>query len=366
MKRCNPAITLLLVLLLLACSRSEEAVESPRPVVVVTVKNTAGKDRAVYSGEVRARHETDLGFRIGGKIVERHVNLGDHVRRGQLLAKLDPEDQQLSVRAAVAQVDAARAQLDLSEADYERAQTLFAQHFISHSALDLRLSQRQAARAQLDQALARHRVSVNQVSYTQLRADRDALVTALPVEVGQVVAAGQQIVRLADPSQREVLIWLPESRAGSVRIGQDALVQIWGLKDRTYKGKVRELAANADPVTRTFAVRVSVPQADEAFRLGATAVVGMEGLVPEGLVQIPLTAVVRDAADQPRVWVVGQGGIVTARAVTDVTYQDDTAMVRGGLHFGDQVVAVGAHVLKAGMHVRAVERQSPVTLDITR
>jgi len=358
--------TILLMSLLPACHKTEAPASAVRPVIVVTVKDSAGSGHAVYSGEVRARHEADLGFRIGGKIVERRFNLGDHVRQGQLLARLDPEDQQLSASAATSQVEAARAQFNLSRADYERARALFAQHFISQSGLDSRRSQWQSAQAQLDQAQARQRASFNQVAYTQLKADRDGVVTAAPAEAGQVVAAGQQIVRLADPAQREVLIWLPESRAGSVKVGQNALVQIWGHKDRTYAGKVRELAASADPVTRTYAVRVAVEDADQVFRLGATAMVGLATLASPGQLRVPLSAVVRDGAGQPRLWVVEKGGVVVSRALTDVTYQDDTAIVRGGVRFGDQVVAVGAHMLRAGMHVRVIESQAPVTLDIAR
>lgn len=362
----NELLALGIAIALVACSKPGTPTEASRPVVVQTVKSGVESGLFVYSGEVRSRYETDLSFRIGGKLIERRINLGDTVHKGQVLARLDPQDVRLSASASAAQVAAAQADLALAKAEYERAQNLFAQKFVSGSAVDARRTQYEAAQAKLHQAQAQNTVSDNQVAYATLVADRDGVVTALPVESGQVVAAGQLVARVADPAYREVLTWIPEGRAQLFKPGQTAMVQVWGAPDKTYQGVLREIAASADTTTRTYAFRVAVTAPDERMRLGATAAVGFAQNGVAGSVRIPLAAVLQGEGGQTRVWIIAADGTVQARAVSVESYHDDVAVLRSGLALGERVVTVGAHTLSAGLKVKPVEQTAPVVLDAAR
>lgn len=359
-------LALMAAISLLGCKKAPEPTVALRPAVVMTVKDGADATLFAYSGEVRSRYEVDMGFRLGGKLIERRVNLGDAVRKGQVLARLDPQDVRLSASATAAQVSAAQADLTLAKAEYERAQNLFAQKFLSGSAVDTRRTQFEAAQARLKQAQAQNNASDNQVGYTSLLAERDGVVTALPVETGQVVAAGQVVVRIADPAQREVLTWIPEGRARQFKPGQAALVRVWGSLDQTYPGVLREIAASADVSTRTYAARISVPTADERFSLGATAAVGFVEASAASSVRVPLAAVLRGAGKQAQVWIVGADNVVQARTVEVENYGDEMVVLRSGLAMGERIVTVGAYALTAGLKVNPVEQTAPVVLDVKR
>lgn len=361
----NALLLLPAALLLGACSRHEAPKAAPRPAVVQTIGSRADAAWTVYSGEVRARHELDQSFRIGGKLVSREVNLGDKLRKGQVIARLDPQDVKLSASATNAQVAAAEADLSLAKAEFERARNLAAQKFISGSSLDSRRTQVEAAEARLRQARAQANVSGNQVGYATLVADRDGLVTALNVEAGQVVAAGQAIVRIADPAETEALIWVPEGRATTIKPGMAAFVRPWNAQEKTLPAEVREIAGSADATTRTYAVRVSLKQRDEALTLGSTVAVAFPAPSSERDVAIPLPALLRKG-EAFQVWVVDAKNTVHARAVEVAEYRDESVVIRKGLANGDRVVTVGAHTLSDGQAVRPVEQKSPVALDVKR
>jgi multidrug efflux system membrane fusion protein len=358
-------VSLTAALTLSACSPPEQPKLAPRPVVVTTVGAPADAAWSVYSGEVRARHEVDQSFRVGGKIAARLVSLGDRVHKGQALARLDPQDLQLSASATQAQVAAATADVRLAQAELERARNLAAQRFISSSALETRQTQLDAAQARLSQAKAQASISSNQIGYTTLVADRDGVVTALPVEAGQVVAAGQAVARVADPGELEVLIWIPETRAASIKPGAAAMVRPWNAQEQTLPAQVREVAASADTVTRTYAVRVKLNQAAGDLKLGSTAAVAFAATRADTAVTVPLPAVTK-GTQGTQVWVVDANNAVQARTVEVADYRDDTATIAKGLASGDRVVSVGAHALTAGMTVRPVEQKTPVALDVTR
>lgn len=366
MKRFSVCQLFSLAVLATACSKAPPAPPAPRPAIVVTVADGATATPFLYPGEVRSQHEVDLAFRVGGKITERRVNPGDIVRKGQVLARLDPADVALAQKSAAAQLAAAEADLALARAEFERAKTLVAQKFQSASTLDTRRTQFEAAEARVTQARAARSQSDNQLAYATLTATLDGVVTAAPVEAGQVVAAGQLAIRVADPASREVLIWIPEGRTASLKLGQPALVRAWSAPDTLYHGNLRELAASADTATRTYAARISVKDADAALSLGASAGAGFVPSASGPGIEIPLAAVMRGEGAQAKVWVVDKDQRVQPRAVMVAAWRDERAVIASGLAAGERVVTVGAHALTAGELVQPVEQGTPVVLDVTR
>ncbi len=349
---------------LAACERS--ATEPPPPLAVLV--RAVGQENAVpltvYTGEVRARHEMDLSFRVGGKLVDRTVEVGDVVRKGSALARLDPQDLKLSADAARDQLAAAEAELSLARAELERARQLVAQKFMSESVLDSRRTAVEAAEARVRQARAQFELTANQASYTALKAEHDAVVLAVLADRGEVVAAGQPVLRLARQDEREVLIHVPEGRVGAISVGMAAQVRPLADTDLGYPARVREIAAAADAATRTFAVRLAVDNADEHLPLGASAVAGFVEANAQGTL-LPLPAVVqRDG--QAVVWSVDPNGVVQPSAVQLLAIREDGALVGKGLEAGMKVVVAGTHRLTPGQTVRAVAENAPIQLDASR
>lgn len=353
--------------LLASCSPPPTGAAPPRAVLVRTVNGAAAPPAVqLYSGEVRARIETDLGFRVGGKLVERRVDVGTEVAAGALLALLDPADARLAASAAQAALAAAEADLALARTEYERAQALAARQFVSSSVLDARRTALQAAEARLRQARAQAETAANQAAYTRLEAPAAGVVTAVLAEPGQVVGAGQPVFRLARPDEREVLIHVPEGRAAELRPGTPARVRTWAAPAREYTASVREVAPAADPATRTYALRVAVAQADAGLALGASASVAFAAA--GGGVLLPLAAVTRapDKPDGGTVWVVGEDEAVRPLAVEVLAWREDGALLRGELPARARLVVAGVHTLVEGETVRAVEEGAPVRLDVAR
>ncbi|MFC5771820.1 efflux RND transporter periplasmic adaptor subunit [Thauera sinica] len=347
------------------CSRPPEEAAPPLAVLVRSMdKAQVAAGVQVYTGEVRARIETDLGFRIGGKILQRRADVGARVRAGEVLALLDPQDARLAAGAAAAAEAAAAADLALAEAEFKRASELRTRNFISDSALDTRRTALQAAQARLRQARAQAATALNQADYTRLLADADGVVTSVLAEPGQVVAAGQPVVRVAQPGEREVLIHVPENRVRGFAPGGAATVRPWMAADRSYAARVREVAPAADSATRTYALRVSVPGADDALPLGATAGVSFEAADQEGVL-LPLPAVTR-VGDRAQAWVVDAGDKARMVAVEVGGWREDGVLVRGGLPADARVVVAGVHRLVEGAPVRPVEEGAPVALDVER
>lgn len=304
-----------------------------------TASPAAGRS---YSGEVRARIETTLGFRIGGKIVERLADVGASVKAGQVLARLDPSD-------AALQATQAEAQKALAAADLARTRDLRAKNFISAAALDARETAFKAAEAQA--ALAK-----NQAAYTRLVADRAGVIGQVLAEPGQVVSSGQAVFRLAPDGDREVAISIPENEVGRFKPGQDAEVRLWSGGDKPIAGRLREIAPAADPVTRTFAARVTLKGADPRLPLGMTATVNFGASAPGGTqLKVPLSAIFQKG-DKPAVWKVGADGTVSLQPVTVVAYLDDAALIGEGLSGGEQIVAAGVNLLTAGEKVRVASQ----------
>jgi multidrug efflux system membrane fusion protein len=336
--------------LLAACQKPAEPPPPPRPALVIKAGANASDVAMALIGEVRPRYESAQGFRIAGKIISRNVEIGSMVKRGQVLARLDASDTGLNAEAAQADVRVAEADLALAQAELDRQRQLYAQKFISASALDNREAQFKSANARAQQVRAQAAVSGNQSRYATLSADRDGVVTDIHAEPGQVVQAGEVIARIADPRQLEVVIAVPESRMTGVKQGEKAEVRMWANRDKTYEARVREIAPAADAATRTFQVKVSILDADQAVRLGMTAGVSLADEIGDALL-LPTSAVTqRDG--KPVIWLVDpKNNSVQPHPVTIAQFREDGVLVTGGLDAGELVVVAGVHTLIPGQVV---------------
>jgi RND family efflux transporter MFP subunit len=363
----RPTLALTLVtaaIALSACSRPAPSEEPIRAVKVVTVGVEGMRSGGEFAGEVRARVESRLGFRVGGKIVRRQAELGQRVRAGEVLAQLDPQDYQLAAQAAKAQVNAAQTNRDLAAADFKRYKDLRDQNFISGAELERRDAALKAAQAQLDQALAQGTAQGNQAGYTTLVADVSGVVTAVEAEPGQVVAAGTPVVRIAQDGPRDVVFAVPEDKVAQIKLGTAVDVRPWGAT-AALKGAVREVAASADPVTRTFAVKVSLPTQD-ALALGATVAVLPHALDRSGtpVIKLPTSALRQDGLSSA-VWVLDTASMtVKLQPIEIATADGNDVVVAAGLQPGMQVVSAGVHVLSPGQKVSVYkEKKAPALVN---
>ena len=337
--------------LLSACSKPVPQEEPVRAVKVVTIGEGGQQANVEFSGEVRARVESRLGFRVAGKIIKRPVELGQRVKAGEVLAQLDPQDYQLSVEAARAQVAAAATNRDLASADFKRYKELRDQNFISNAELERRESTLKAAQAQWEQAQAQLSGQGNQARYTTLVADVSGVVTSVDAEVGQVVGAATPVVRIAQDGPRDVVFSVPEDKVQLVRAGSAASVQLWST-NTTVKGLVREVAASADPVTRTYSVKVAL-DAKDALPLGATVSVTAAALSHEGraVIKLPTSALVKDG-NASAVWLLNTSTMTVQLIPIEIATADgNDAVISSGLQPGMQVVTAGVHVLSPGQKV---------------
>ncbi|HYP86442.1 efflux RND transporter periplasmic adaptor subunit [Variovorax sp.] len=336
----------------------KQAPPPPEPVRAVKVMEVAA-DRfgtaVEFSGEVRARIETRLGFRVTGKITERQAQLGQHVTPGTVLAQLDPRDYQLAAEAARAQAAAALTSRDLAAADLKRYRDLRAQNFISAAELERRESTARSAQAQLEQAQAQVASQGNQARYTRLVADTAGVITAVEAEPGQVVTAGTTVVRLAQDGGRDVVFAVPEDQAVAVPVGSPVSVRRWdGQGDGHLQGTVREVAASADAVTRTYMIKVAI-DADKAPPLGATVYARPQALSQVGrpVIKLP-TSALRQAAQGKgsAVWVLDRSSMTVQLQTVEVATADgNEAVIASGLAPGMLVVTAGVHVLSPGQKV---------------
>lgn len=352
---------LALLVLLAGCAKPAPQSEPPRPVRAATV--TAGGTAAVteLGGDVRARYESRLGFRVGGKISARKVEVGTRVRRGQLLMQLDPQDLRLAQTGAQANLRAAETASELAQAEFKRYQDLRSQNFVSEAVLDQKRSAARAGAANVEAARAQLRAQANQAGYAELAADGDGVVTAIGAEAGQVVQAGTPVVTVDRTDEMEVVVGVPEDQVGALRQGTDVQVRLWSDPDRAIAGRIREIAPVADPATRTYAMKVALPPqapGQEAIRLGMTAVVrlagkgglaGKAGKTVDSRVHLPLSALVQSHGASA-VWLVDQGAVHLA-PVTLAGVDGNDVMVAGGVAPGQTVVTAGVHLLKEGQKV---------------
>ena len=321
-----------------ACSKPEAPAQPLRTVRVMKIDGAAVSGGLTFPGEVRARYESRLGFRLGGKLVERRVDVGTVVKRGQVLARLDAQDASLNA----AQAEAGRA---LAEAEAKRYRELREKNFVSQAVLD-------AKETALKTAAAQAGVARNQAGYTTLVADRDGVVTAVEAEAGQVVAAGQTVLRVAEGNEKEIVIAVPEGDVEKVRGAEGFAVSLNSLPGRSWTGRLRELSPSADAATRTFTARIGVAQADEAVRLGMSARVEAKVGLRDTALRLPLSAFFT-RNDQANVWVVDPATqtVKLTRVETDGVSGNEMR-VKAGLQSGQLVVTAGANLLEDGQKVR--------------
>ena len=353
-------LPLLMVPALIACSPPAAQVEPIRAVRTLVLQSGVTALQTEYAAEIRARSESRLAFRVGGKLVRRPVNVGDVVKAGQVLAQIDASDLKLGQDAARAAVSAADIQLALNEAEYKRYKELRDQGFISGVELERREASLKASRAQAEQARAQASVQGNQASYAVLVADVSGVVTAVDAEPGAVLAAGAPVLRLAQEGPRDAVFSVSENRLPALRalLGKPGAVQMrpWG-SDAALPATVREVAAAADPTTRTFLVKADIGRTD--LRLGQTATVLIDAPAVAGLFKLPLPAVFEQGG-QSHVWVVDPAkSTVRAQPVAVVGAEGNLVLVGAGLANGLRVVTAGVHTLTPGQAVRLYAEPGP-------
>jgi RND family efflux transporter MFP subunit len=343
-------IILSISLLLAACQKPAEPPPPPRPVLIVIAGESEANNAMVLVGEVKSRYESNQSFRIGGKIIERNVEVGNFVKKGQLLARLDATDTNLSVQAAAADVRSAEASFALAQAEVERQRTLFNKKFISASALDMREAELKTSAARLQQVKAQAAVSGNQSRYTALLADRDGVVTQIHAEPGQVVESGAIIAQIVDTKQIEVLVAVPESKMAKLKVGDKVAIKLWADRAKTYLGHVREIAPAADSATRAFDVRVTVIDPDVAVKLGMTAGVRFAQEEVNEII-IPSTALTQ-INGQNIVWVIDKNNIANPREVKTGQFTEAGVVIKSGLQVNEVVAIAGVHTLIKNQKVK--------------
>jgi RND family efflux transporter MFP subunit len=336
---------------LAACSKPVPAGEDVRPVRAMTVAPLAGSATAELAGEVRPRIETRVGFQVAGRIARRLVEVGQTVQAGQVLATLDPADYQLGLAAARAQMAAAQVDRDQQRVDYKRFEELAKRGFISGADLERRKAALDAAEARFAQAVAQADVSGNQAAYSTLRAPTTGVVTGVDAEAGQVVTAGQSVVRIAGTDEKEVAVSIPEGQLAALRQITDVRVRLWA-NERELRGKVREIAPMADPATRTYPARITLIDAPPSVALGMSATVSFTAPVAESVITLPLQSLFKDG-DATFVWVLDRTAMTVQRSpVKLANVAGNDVVVESGVGPGDTVITAGVHLLKAGQKVK--------------
>jgi RND family efflux transporter MFP subunit len=348
------ALTALLPLLA-ACQEptATAAPKADRPVQVQSVAFVQENAAREFVGVVRARYETDLGFRVAGKIVARLVNVGDRVNAGDVVARLDPQDLKLQVESAEAELAAATSNLAQATADLDRYTTLKARGFASIADFDRKTAAKDEAEGRLVRAKRSLDLARNQFAYAELKANADGVITATLAEAGQVVAIGQAVARLAHQGEKEAVVALPETWLAEARKSR-ATVRLWSDRDRRFEARLRELSPQADPATRTYAARFTITDADDTVAFGMTATVTLSHPADAKVARLPLSAVLNRGTG-PAVYVVERSGALVLRPITVASFTEDAALVTSGIHDGERIVTLGVQKLEAGLRVRPFE-----------
>jgi len=351
-----------LLLTLLSCSKQATVTDTIRPALAYKITANSRTDIDVYAGEIRARIEADHAFRVGGKMNKRLVDAGASVKRGQALAQLDPQDVKLTSEAARAQVNAQQTEADFATAELKRFRELFMKGFVSQSALDQKINVSNAALARLDAQKATANVAVNQASYTTLVAEMDGVVAQVMVEAGQVVVAGQAVMKIANPREKELIIFIPEAKISAFRqeaaaknkVKRSIRVHLSSNPEKFYAAAIREIGGVADTVTRTYTARIAINAENEDIVLGMSGFAAFEGASTQDAIAVPLSSLyVR--GNVTGIWQISADNKVSLKPVTVLQYRETTALIRSStLKIGDSIVAAGVHKLLEGEMVKPI------------
>lgn len=329
---------------------------APRPVrAEVAAFSTFRPDRTL-AGTVRARYETDYGFRVAGKLAERRVQVGDRVNAGQVLALLDNADLTLQREQALAELAAAKSSETQALAEEKRVVDLRKHGWSTESTLDRQRAAADEAEGRRKRAERAVSLATNALSYAELKADKDGVVTAVLAEPGQVVATGTPVVRVALTGEREAVVSVPEAEIERVRHGVGARVTLWSDPDRVYEARLRELAPSADALTRTYLARFTIQGLPPDAPIGMTTTLTLTDTEGAKVVRLPLAALFNQGQGSA-VYVVGPDGALTLRPVTVAGYDSREVSISGGLSEGETVVTLGVHMLQPGEKVRVLPRQ---------
>ncbi len=351
---------LIFFVLLWGCGKQQTPSPPPRPALVMKAGSRATAGNASLAGEVRSRYVSSQSFRIGGKIIERKADIGDYVKKGQILAQLDPADTDLNVSAAQSDIRSAEANRALAATELVRYRQLSARKFVSASALDIKEAELKTADARLSQIKAQADITANQARYAYLKADRNGVVTSIQAEPGQVVGSGETVAQIADIKNLEVLIAVPESLMTHVKKDAAVTLKLWANPEKIYSGQVREISPSADSSTRTFNVRVSIHEPDETVKLGMTARVKFkndDGPQDSGLL-IP-SAALTELNGKPSVWVIDSDNKAQPRQVEAGQFGEEGVLITGGLQAGELIAVAGVHTLIKDQPVKPVMETSP-------
>ncbi|WP_236181369.1 MULTISPECIES: efflux RND transporter periplasmic adaptor subunit [Pseudomonas] len=341
-------------LVLAACSKSEPPAEPVRPVLSVKVEALSEENLGRFAGSIQARYESNTGFRVGGRIASRNVDVGTEVQKGTLLATLDPTDQQNQLRSAQGDLARVQAQLINAQANARRQQALFDRGVGAQAQLDIAMTDLKTTQASLDQARAAVNQSKDQLDYTQLRSDHKAVVTAWNAEAGQVVTAGQQVVTLAQPDIKEAVIDLPDTLVDE--IPSDVVFLVAGQLDPSINttATLREIEPQAQSATRTRRARLTLANTPDGFRLGTAISVTLSSAI-KPRIELPATAL-QEVDGKQRIWVIDpQSKTVNPRDVSVISRTASSVVLAGGVKNGERVVSAGVNSLKPGQSVKLDE-----------
>jgi membrane fusion protein, multidrug efflux system len=353
----------LMVVALAACGNHEQPMPAPSPVLVAradAANGVAADGLTAYAGEVRAREETALSFRNGGTLMRRTVDVGDRVRRGDLLAELDASDPQLREQALQAEFTAADAQLVRARADHARLSRLAKDQLVSRASLDQQTAVLRAAEGQARAARAQWDIARNQAGYSRLFAPKDGVIASRQAEAGQVVSSGQTVFGLAADGGREVAFALPEANIRLFNVGQPVVIELWSDAGSRIPGRIREIAPAADPQARTYAARATLDvDATQRIDLGQSARVYIPTSQNAAAMRLPLSALQRGDNDAASVWVIDPKAPKAHRVPVQIgSYAADGVAVLSGLKPSDWVVVAGGHLLHEGQDVLPVDRSN--------
>jgi membrane fusion protein, multidrug efflux system len=363
LRAASMGLVVLVALTVTGCGRNKAAVAPPAMVVALPVHadaGTGGGEAIRYPVEVAARYSNPMSFRVPGKVIERKVRIGDTVKKGEVVARLDPTDAEKQAASAKAALDAAEHRLVYAKQQLDRDTAQGEQNLIASNQLEQTQDAFSAARAGREEAAAQWVVARNNLEYNSLVADHDGVITSENADTGQVVSAGQAVYGLAWSGDTDVTLDAAASDLGRIAVGQAATVTFPALPGRNFDARVREITPAADPQSRTYRVKLTLAQPGQVVRLGMTgdavlspATVVKGPVAPAATYTLPATAMFHQG-NSPAVWVVGANSTLELRPVTVRSYSDHTTVVTGGLNEGESVVLAGVHTVYAGERVTPV------------